>query len=286
LKAHRLVILVVILAFGLSACDLPFLGKSSGGPSLPGIGDNTSKAPDQLLKDSVSALKAAKTYHLKIESPLLSFDFDVQVGTGAQGKVTIFGSTAEFISTGGKEYGRTAANKPQLQRLGKPEDTWVVSSADNTLFAGNKTIGDYDFSKILGCFVDSHGTLTKGKETVVNDVEVVEIKDAGDRPGSTPSTIYVAKKGTPYPIQVSETGSTKPGGTPSEVCKQLNTGSSTSTDSSPSPGGSPGQTGSLTFSDFGKKVDIKAPSNTIDSSQLGSSGGFDFFGGSGSSPSP
>lgn len=289
MKAHRLLVLIVVLAFGLTACDLPFLGKNSGGPTIPGTGDNSSKAPDALLRESVDALKGAKTYHLKIESALLSFDFDVQAGTGVQGKVTIFGGTADFISIGGKEYGRSPSNKATLQRLGKPEDTWVVASADNTLFASDKSISDYDFSKIVGCFVDAHGTLTKGQQTVVADVEVQEVKDAGDKPGSTDATFYIAKKGTPYPVQLAQKSATKPGGSPSDLCKKLNTSSgSSSGDATPSPGGSSSSSSvaTLTFSDFGKKLDIKAPTNTVDQSQLGNSGGFDFSGGAGASPSP
>ncbi|MDX6539889.1 MAG: hypothetical protein QOI71_1499, partial [Gaiellales bacterium] len=38
------------------------------------------------------------------------------------------------------------------------------------------------------------------------------VADAGDAPGSTPTKLYVATMGPPYPLRLTETGRGRPGG--------------------------------------------------------------------------
>jgi hypothetical protein len=71
----------------------------------------------------------------------------------------------------------------------------------------------------------------------------VIVRDAGNAPGSTPSTLAVAATGTPYPLRYVATGDARRGG-PVDVC---NTGK----------GG--GATGTITLSQFGQIAPIQRP---------------------------
>lgn len=273
LKPQRQIFLLVVLLC-LSGCSLP------GGGGLPGpLGDNTSKSPDDLVKASVDAVGKTKSFHVKLESTLFSIDVDVLKGAGLAGTVSVFGSSADYIATGGKVYTRGPGDQKALQKLGKPDDTWVIESPNKSSFDLTGGLSDYDISKFYSCIVSAHGTLTKGQQTVVADVEVQETKDAGDVPGSTPATYYIAKKNTAYPIQLVQKGATKPGGSPSDACKAFNKSSSASpTPSGSSFGSGPAPTVTITFSQFDKSVDIKAPSNTVDQSDIGGASSFSLFG--------
>src|SRR5438309_11874410 len=124
----RPAVLLVTLVY-LCGCSLPY------GGGLPGpLGDNASKSPDDLIKASVDALGKTKSFHVLLESALFSFDLDVRKGAGLQGTVSVFGSSADYIATGGKVYTRGPGDKRALEKLGKPDDTWVVQSSDKASF--------------------------------------------------------------------------------------------------------------------------------------------------------
>ena len=101
---------------------------------------------------------------------------------------------------------------------------------------------------LAGCLRVNTGTLTVAGTSTIDGQPVVEVKGAGDSPGSAPDVLYVATTGTPYPLRWTTTGPTKPGGAV-DACNK----------------GRPlTATADLHFSDFNSVPPIKAPSGAID----------------------
>ena len=233
-----------------------------------------------MLKDSIAAMTALTSYHVKVDTGgLFNLDVDVKKGTGVKGKVTIFGSTVDYIAVGGNEYASGGDYQALLTQAGQPADAWVQLDASNQLFTSSGFGSDYDFVKIADCVSQLHGTLTNGQVTTVSNIEVQEIKDAADKPGSTEASYYVARSGTRYLVRLQQKGTQKPGGTMPPGCAALLGGgaspspvasaspSSASASPSASSDGS-SQAAVLDFSAFGQKVDISAPTTVVPQSKL------------------
>jgi hypothetical protein len=106
-----------------------------------------------------------------------------------------------------------------------------------------KSLGSLAPDVLARCLVEDHGTLTLAGHTTIGHTPAVIIKDAGDAPGATPSSIAIAAGGSPYPLRYTATGRTRPGGRV-DVC---NTGK----------GGD--DEGTIDFSQFGQVPTIQAP---------------------------
>jgi hypothetical protein len=64
--------------------------------------------------------------------------------------------------------------------------------------------------------------------TTIDHTRALVVKDSGDVPGGTPSTIAVADSGPPYPLRYTATGATRPGGR-RDVCNDGKGGDSEGT---------------------------------------------------------
>lgn len=106
-----------------------------------------------------------------------------------------------------------------------------------------KSLGSLAPSVLARCLIEDHGTLTVAGHTTIGHTAAVIVKDAGNAPGSTPSTITVAANGPPYPLRYTATGATRKGG-PIDVC---NTGRGGDSE------------GTIDFSQFGQVPTIQAP---------------------------
>jgi hypothetical protein len=73
------------------------------------------------------------------------------------------------------------------------------------------------------------------------------LKDAGNTPGASPSSLIVATRGPHYPLRLSSTGNTRPGGR-IDVCDDGKGGNAR---------------GSISFRQFGKIRPIRAPRNPL-----------------------
>src|SRR5215470_17801234 len=107
---------------------------------------------------------------------------------------------------------------------------WIKASATKGRLAPLAALTDID--KLFAKIGASHGKLANDGKTTYKDQPVVAIRDTSDN-----SKLYVAATGKPYPVAL--------------------------------VGGTSGQTGTITFSDWNKPVSLTAPKNAIDISQFG-----------------
>jgi hypothetical protein len=95
------------------------------------------------------------------------------------------------------------------------------------------------------CLTEDHGRLTVERgHTVIDNRRVIVVRDAGNAPGATPSTIAIAATGAPYPLRYIATGRTRRGGRV-DVCNDGKGG---------------GATGTITLGRFGSAPSIQPPS--------------------------
>jgi hypothetical protein len=218
-----------------------------------GGGDEASKPADQVMQDTATALKAAKSFHLAVVVDTgtqgggkLDISADVVAPNTVSGTITEAGVTGRFVFAGGKVYlqGRdflsALAGQQAATQIG---DKWVVAPAS----AAGSGVGQIaDMQKFADCLVQNHGTLSKSTGKLGGQDAVI-LTDKADKAGTQPGKLYVAASGTPYPLELQITGPTTPGTPASSAC--ASTGSST---------------GNLTFSDYGKSYSIAAPTGAVD----------------------
>jgi hypothetical protein len=109
-----------------------------------------------------------------------------------------------------------------------------------------RTLGTLAPGTLARCLTEDHGTLTLAGHETVNGTRALIVRDAGDVPGATPSTIAVASSGTPYPLRYDATGATRRGGRV-DVCNNGKGG---------------GATGTIALSQFGRTPSVQAPVTT------------------------
>jgi hypothetical protein len=131
-------------------------------------------------------------------------------------------------------------------------DRWVelpasVSSRITSSF------GEFRPQVMARCLGENHGTLSRDGSTTIDGAPAAVIHDAGNAPGDSPGTLAIAKTGPPFPLRITTTGPTRPGGKV-DVC---NTGKGDDTRAS------------LTFGHFDKPPTITVPKHPL---KVGSSG--------------
>jgi hypothetical protein len=114
-----------------------------------------------------------------------------------------------------------------------------------------RTLGTLSPGTFARCLTEDHGGLTVAGHTTIDGTPALIIRDAGNAPGATPSTIAVASSGAPYPLRYIATGATRRGGRV-DVCNN---------------GSGSGATGTITLSQFGRTPAVQAPA------RAGSAGG-------------
>ncbi len=114
-----------------------------------------------------------------------------------------------------------------------------------------RSLGTLSPGTFARCLTEDHGALTVAGHATIDGTPAVIIRDAGNAPGATPSTIAVASRGAPYPLRYVASGATRRGGR-IDVCND---------------GRGNGATGSITLSQFGRTPVVQAPA------RAGSAGG-------------
>ena len=215
------------------------------------------KSAGAILSDVSAAVRGAHSYRLiftgKDSSGDVNFEIDVAGKNNAKGSLTSQGATAEFVYSGSKFYLRgrqffdKVAGAAVGQRIG---DHWVSLPSAS---AGVTQLQEFtDPGKLADCIGSEHGTLSKSGTSSVNGKDAVVVVDAGDKPGTSPSKLYVATSGSPYPLKLEQTGPAKPGGS-TTACG----GNSTTTQ------------GTGVFDEYNSSISVTTPKDAIDISTLG-----------------
>lgn len=242
----------------LAACGSSGSHQSSGATaSAPAeqSGEAT-KPPAQILTDAASALRSARGYvmqgqlmqsgspeHVRIVAQNRSLEVAIKGGTGALGVIIL--PAAAYIRMDQTFLNSHGAGPPGL----KP-NVWVriPATSAQTLAA---QLGQFSPHVIARCLVEGHGKLSLAGSETVSGQKAVVIRDAGNVPGGAPGTLAVAASGTPYPLQVRETGAKRAGGR-IDVCND---------------GRAEDSRGEFTFSRFGAPPPITAPNHAAQTGQ-------------------
>jgi hypothetical protein len=188
--------LMSILALGACGSDTGSTA-SVGGTAANG---EDQKSANDILTDVVAA--TARVPALMITATNVDASGStgggtiVSTPTGAQVTLTTSSGPAFIVVTGGTAYGASTASGPFQQA------TASEAASVQYLLLPN----------FAACLSKNHGTLTKGGTSTVDGKRVIEVKDDGSAPGSSPGSAFIALDGPPLTIQVKLTGPQKPGG--------------------------------------------------------------------------
>ena len=260
------------VAFSTIALILGMVAASCGGSSTSTSAE-ADRTPDQILGDAATAISKVTTYHFVVDTTQTGSALHLDLHVGGPGKVTgsltTEGLNVDIVVTGSDVYLR--GGKDFWTKFGGAAaaalvaDKWVKvpSSATDSI---TKPLGMFaDTSEIAKCLLTApHGTVTKST-TTVDGQAVIELRDAGDQPGTEAGTLDIAASGPPYPVRLVTDGNRKPGGaTPPPDCSTSSSSSSSSASSTSSGAG-----GSVTFKEWGAPVTVTPPPDALDLSKLG-----------------
>lgn len=230
-SAARL-LLAAVLAAVLAAALLSGCGGSS---SSSGNGLE-SKSPEEVVAAAKTAAKGASSVHISgsivSEGKPISLDMELLAGKGGKGHLSVEGLGIEIVAVekafymnGSSAFYRKIGGPAAAQLL---QGKWLKAPTNGGEFASLEQLTN--LATLLDTTLASHGKLVGAGTTTVNGQKAVGVTDT-----TKGGTLYVAATGTPYPLQISKSG----------------TGS-----------------GSITFDRWNEPVTITAPANAININQL------------------
>jgi hypothetical protein len=181
-------------AVALAAC---------GGGSSSGL---ASKSPEQIVSAAVSAMKHAKSVHVygtvTTGGKTIGLDLHIATGKGETGTFTLGGNPVTLTEIGTTTYLKVSTGFAK-QYAGAAAaliaNRWLRANANNALTAGlsNFTNINTQLGKVLA---KAHaGDVARGGTSTIGGTQVVAVTNSKAGGG----TLYVATKGTPYPVQLS-----------------------------------------------------------------------------------
>lgn len=172
-----------------------------GGPSSNG---EQNRSADQILKDAGAALQKASSVHLvgTAHSAQGSFQVDLRMSQKGEssGSISSGGQRFEVVIVGGRTYLRSA----QLaQRIGAATDRYILLPVSGQGAAIAQDVAGFATLKgFAGSGFSSQGTPVKTGTTSIDGQPAVGVKD------SSGGTLYVATTGSPYPLELTQSGDT------------------------------------------------------------------------------
>jgi hypothetical protein len=192
---------VVLLALVAQGAALAGCGGSSHGSGI------ASKPPRAIVQAAQTAAEAASSAHVvgTITRPTGSETFDIEIlaGKGAHGSVSVEGASFSLIETAGTVYMK--GNAAFYTRVGGAEAAkllngkWIKAPASEARFAPLLKLTD--LHGLVSSSLAGHATLHSVGTRVVNRTPVVGVTDP-----ALGETVYVATNGTPYPVEITKTG--------------------------------------------------------------------------------
>jgi hypothetical protein len=245
---------LLLVACGSSSSSASSANASTATNASTAKGNGVaSKSPAQIVAAAQTALRSANGF---VATGTISQGGEavqlqvVDVGTSKlQVQFIESGKSAEIVALQGAEYVRANEAFWSAQAGAKAAslaNRWIElpASASQQLISGFGLFAPRTLARCLG---EDLGTLNRDGTTTVDGEPAIVVHQAGNMPGSSPGTIAVATNGPAYPLRVTSTGPTRPGGKV-DVC---NTGKGNDAE------------GSLTLSDFNHAPAITAPRNPM-----------------------
>jgi hypothetical protein len=217
----------------LGALALAIAGCGSSSPSGNGL---ASKSPDAIVAAAKEAATHAATVHISGSTVSgnrpISLNMELVAGKGAKGHLTVGGLGIDIVEVehafylnGSPAFYRSVAGAAAAQLL---QGKWLKAPANSGEFASLAQLTN--LTTLLGSSLSSHGTLAKGAETTIGGQRAIPIHDT-----TRGGTLYVAATGTPYPLEISKSGS---------------------------------EAGTVTFGEWNKPVTLTPPAGAINITQL------------------
>lgn len=195
------------------------------------------KTPEQLVALALAAATGAKTVHV-VASGIddngqpLSFDLRLVAGKGGGGTLSLGKLTFDMVRVGTKAYFKGGADfwrqfggGVAVQLL---QGRWLMASATKGDLASFTPLTD--IGKLFTEILSSHGALKRGGTKTINGQPAIGIVDTSSGGG----TLWIAAKGTAYPLELTQTGGK----------------------------------GDIVFESWNKRVKLKAPKDAIDFDKL------------------
>jgi hypothetical protein len=195
----------LVLALALAVLAVGLLAGCGGGSSS---NDLAGKSPEQILAAAKTAASGAASVHVRgsiiNESKPISLDMELVAGKGAKGHIALEGLGIDVISVehafylkGSEAFYRHIAGPAAAQLL---QGKWLKAPTNSGEFASFSQLTNLD--DLINSTLANHGTITNTGTTTIAGQKAVALTDA-----SKGGTLYVAATGTPYPLQISKTGS-------------------------------------------------------------------------------
>lgn len=230
--------------------------------------DEASKDPQAIVADAARDLAKVKSFHFagseveKGRTTRISGDAFAN-GSGrvtlAQGK-----AKARIVEVSGAIYinanaafWRTSGGDDSAKVVRKLADRWIREPSDRS----SSVIADTTPKKVAACLTGGLGTLSKLPPTTIGGQKVIVLKDAGDRPGTTPGRYFFTSTPPILLLRAVQTGKAKPGKTKNPDCDDDGGDATTRSD--------------LSLSRFNKVTKVTAPRGAVTPEQAVGGGGTD-----------
>lgn len=226
--------------------------------------DESSKDAAAIVADAARDTAKVSSYHLAgtLVDPGGRTTLSADVFASGSGRLALSGRgvKARFVVLPGKMYvnanaafwrnaGGTKLRPSVVRRLA---DRWPEEPAKDSTSA-ESLLGDFRPRQFARCLTGGAGTLSKAGTATVAGQRAIVLKDAGDQPGTAPSTYYFTATAPILPLKAVQTGKPKVGKAKDPRCGDVSKSESEST-----------ATGSsLSFSRFGKVAKVTAPRGAV-----------------------
>jgi hypothetical protein len=202
-RSFAAALLATLVVAALSGCG------GSGGSSAAAPPSESTKSAAQILLDVQSAVRKAKSVHLRGQvTGTSALALDLRIGPdGGAGTVSTNGLSFQLTRiehaayfSGSPAFYRHFTNAAAAQLL---KGRWLKVPASDSRFEAFSRLTD--LHALLGSILTPKGTVAKTGARTLNGVAVVGLRDSAGH-----GTLYVAAAGTPYPVEIVQTGA-RPG---------------------------------------------------------------------------
>jgi hypothetical protein len=212
------------------AAGLAGLLLAGCGGGSKGNGEAAKSASDIIADAAAAAAQAPSVRVASSGTSAFTLDLRLAAGSGGKGTITTNGLTFQIIRIGDAAY--VKGNATFWRQFGRPTAAQLLHGRWLKVSATSGPLSSFtpftDIGKLFDAVISTHGKLKKGDTTKIDGQSAIGIVDT-----TKGGTLYVATTGKPYPLEVTQGGK-----------------------------------GKITFTEWGKSVQLHAPPDAVDLSQL------------------